>query len=279
MRLATRRRFVACLPTASTVVMFFAAGSIFASANVASAVPIEDGSIEFTAWAGSSDTTTVETDLFLDETIPRESRPTDTVTAYAEITDGALRMFVDPTGGVGLHDLRASVRDHYTIVGATPGQPVSLTATLQMDGDLATSSVASGTARIVATIAGDFQSDGFPFDPSPYIPNPFGSVGGTFVDQFLNPGETQPFAFELSAPLEGLSVGDSFTLAYSVAMQTVSHMRIDALNTATVSFDLPPGITLQSQNGFGTAVPEPASATIAWAALACLTFTRRRHTR
>ena len=147
----------------------------------------------------------------------------------------------------------------------------------QVEGDLATSSVASGTATIGATIAGDFQTDGFPFDPSPYIDNVFGSVGGTFVNQFLNPGEAQPFSFELSAPLEGLAVGDSFTLAYSIVMQTASHMRIDATNTATVSFELPAGVTLVSENGFGTiGVPEPGACGVAVAALGSLLLRRRR---
>jgi len=268
MRFAARVFSLVCLPIA------------LLAGNFASAAPVADGRIIFVPWSNQE---VISANLFLDETIAEVGDPDSFSHGFAEITGGAIRMSLENgSGGGAFHDLHAVVRDHYTILGSNPGEPVALSVTFHVDGALSKVAVGQGQGQgfgdVIATIGGDLPANptGLLPQQSPHI-QPFGTVGERVLDAAVDPGEPLPFSSDLSTPLVGLNVGDTFTLAYRISLGNANPVTLDLTNTGTVSFDLPAGITLQSQNGFGgTVVPEPATGVLALAVLLCLPWRRDR---
>ncbi|MDJ0788654.1 MAG: hypothetical protein QNK05_17740 [Myxococcota bacterium] len=233
-------------------------------ASPAFAVPIEDARIAMTTQytTGFPDNTIrAFTDLPLTTVdSPDPGFPNRYHTASAEVVDGAIRLYSEGEGDTRI--LQAMVRDTYTVVGATAGTPVALTVSLHIEGDV---DVIQGhplfptSGNVDGLIGGDFFGDSpFEISGSPLIAGPGRAVtGGTF----LFPNGPNPIDLTASAVV-GTRVGDTFTLAYAVGLNMRGTVTADFTNTATVSFDLPPGVSLTSVNGFGTSVPEPSAAAL-----------------
>lgn len=240
---------------APRILVFSLAAAGLLIASPARAVLIEDAEIEFLSNFGGGTLQTIEADTFLSETIVHPDFPTDYHTAFAEITNGAIRMSL--YGNTVIRELHAGVRDTYTVQGAAVGTPVTLNVQLDIDGEFSTDAFLGNSATVVGKIAGDLPfGSGFLAQPSPHIPG-FGRVSGS-VHESLVQGEVFPVHLSVSTPVN-VEVGETFILSYAISLTHAGDdMLADFTNTGTVSFELPEGVSLTSTNGFGT-IPEPSA--------------------
>ena len=239
----------------------------------ATAVPIEDARIQLRIQEDDGSFLHFDADTLLQETVPRPEDPARATVAFAEIVGGAMRARLQDDAWV-YSNVKTAVQDHYTLQGGSPGESVALTVRLEVDGQVSSTSF-PGAYFAEARIGGGVSS-GFDVSllPSPFIP--FGSQG-QWTSGAVFPGETDDILVVAETVINAI-VGDPFTLGYMMNVDIGGgDLLADYTNTATVSFDLPPGITLTSANGFGTSVPEPRMLLLAvTGAAGLLRFGRRR---
>lgn len=173
-----------------------------------------------------------------------------------------------------------SMRDVYTVHGAA-GEPFAITARLSIGGvansiwvanagkyflvnPYATAEIGSFNGTTGTLLEGDRVT---PYSPATTATWSFGTAIGAAVS----------VPFEVATSYTRLvQAGDAFEIGYG-ANTVVGVGEIDARHTAVISFDLPTGVWLTSQNGaiFGTPVPEPSARLLAGAGLLFLVLVRR----
>jgi hypothetical protein len=188
------------------------------------------------------------------------------VTGYAEILPGSVRTYM--RGATSSGSMHASFEDTYTIGGSAVG-PFDILVDLRVTGVIR--SVPFGTFGH-AIVVGSAQAEIGTFSPVTEISGTPLNEGFrvTAFDAASNavasfPTETSGIPFshliDITATytVQDVSVGGTFVLAFSVNTSFGS-AEIDLLNTGTISFDLPEGVTLTS--ALGLAVPEPGGLTL-----------------
>jgi hypothetical protein len=205
-----------------------------------------------------------------------------TATGYAEILPNRLRTYVISKSSSFMH---ASYVDTYT-VGGSAGGPVDITFQLHVLGTMST--VPSGPFFQLA--AGNVQAEIGTWSPDT-------EVSGTVINEGFR---VTPFPDQLSANADTgaitliaqgsvpvditasytktVNIGDVFDIAYCMRSATAKG-EIDLLNGGTISYILPPGVTLASAQA--QSLPEPATAmfiAIPAAAAAAAVLRRRRIT-
>ena len=209
------------------------------------------------------------------------------VTGFAEILPNRVRTWMRGLGSSGF--MHASFQDTYTVGGTATG-PFSITFSLRITGTAR--SVPSGPFQVISgaglsaeigTFFPDPTSGGDPINEQFRI-NPFSPATET---PLLIPTQSSTVApFEVPIDITatytktGVNVGDVFDIGYGVN-SAFSRAEIDLLNTGTISFALPEGVTLSSS--LAQSIPEPnAPALLAAACGLALTVRRplrgNRHT-
>jgi hypothetical protein len=194
---------------------------------------------------------------------------------YAEIMPNSVRTFLQANFTSFLH---ASFQDTYTVTGTATGTfdiPVSLRVTGTMRSQ---PHGVFGHILWSATVQAEIGT--FNPDPgigegnriTPFNPSTFTQAEFIGPDARPNPYEV-PVDITTNYTVQGVSVGDTFVLAYGVN-SAFAKGEIDLRNTGAISFVLPAGVTLTSS--LAQAIPEPnALALLA----ACLALTARRRQR
>ena len=193
---------------------------------------------------------------------------------YSEIMPNTTRTFLQGNFTSFIH---ASFQDTYTVGGTATGTfdiPVSLRVTGTMRSQ---PHGVFGHILYVATVQaeiGTFNPNPDALEPQRVTPFDAAALAQT---QFIGP-DARPSPYEVPVDITAtytktnVSVGDTFTLAYGVN-SSFAKGEIDLLNTGSIAFDLPPGVTLTSS--LAQAIPEPASAALLPLATALATAARR----
>lgn len=194
------------------------------------------------------------------------SYSTSWATSFAQAHPDSVHSYLAGWDAGGMH---VSMRDTYTVHGAEAGS-FEITARLAAEG-------------VASSIWSSVDSKYHLYSPSATVE--IGTFNGT-TDPLLEQFRITPFydgtpaattarweyaftfgayvsvPFEVStAYTKTVQSGDIFELGFGVN-PTLIQGELDLRNTALVSFDLPDGVWLTSQNGvvFGTPVPEPSAA-------------------
>ena len=203
------------------------------------------------------------------------------VTGFAEILPDRVRTWMRGLGSSGF--MHASFQDTYTVGGTATG-PFSITFSLRITGTAR--SVPSGPFQVISgaglsaeigtffpdpTSGGDAINEQFrinPFSPATeatlLIPTLSAAVGAPFE---------VPIDITATYTKTGVNVGDVFDIGYGVN-SAFSRAEIDLLNTGSITFDLPEGVTLSSS--LAQSIPEPNAALAAACSLALTAHRRRR---
>jgi hypothetical protein len=212
---------------------------------------------------------------------PPNGIPTTTITGtgtyatgFAEILPDRIRTFISSGLSVVMH---ASFVDTYT-VGGTAAGPVQISFELRVTGTMRTVQ----TGAFHQLLAGNVQAEIGTWNPDPTL-----VLEGSRVTPFVDQASAEARSAVVdrfvqdSVPLDitatytkTVNVGDVFDIAYCVRSAT-SKGEIDLLNTGTLAFVLPPGVTLTSS--LAQSIPEPAvgGALLAPAGLALVARRRR----
>lgn len=197
-------------------------------------------------------------------------------TGFAEILPTRIRMY--GSSGLSIH-MFASFQDTYT-VGGTAAGPFDITIQFRATGTMST--VQTGSFHQL--IAGNVQAEIGTFSPisdaggvplnETFRVTPFAdqaSAGATtaVIDRFVE--ATVPFDITATYT-KTVSVGDVFDIGYGLRAAT-SKGTMDLLDTGTISFVLPEGVTLTSS--LAQSIPEP-NAALALLAASGLALTARR---
>lgn len=191
---------------------------------------------------------------------------TSSATSFAQAYPDSVHTYLAGWEAGGMY---VSMRDTYTVHGAATGS-FAITAHLAAEG-VAKSIWSSGDSKYwlyypYATVEiGTFNATTDPlleqFRVTPFYDGTPGATTATWNYGYtIGPAVTVPFDVSTSYT-KTVQSGDIFELGYGVNT-TLIYGELDLRNTALVSFDLPDGVWLTSQNGavFGTPVPEPSSA-------------------
>ncbi len=226
---------------------------------------------------------------FFDATYtPVDSNPSFYLSPYAEIVPGEVRMAFDAQAHSGAFAfLSAAVRDFYVLDGTAvdlvpsqPGTQVSVPVSLHVTGvaDRTFFPPLGGPAgglHVSAIIGNDLAPTGGVTPHNPVIQEPAGQKSMGFYQIPIGEGPAHAdINFSVSTNLL-VTLGEQFQLAYAVVLQPTFGIDADLTDTATVNFDVGPGLTLTSTNGFGAPVPEPSSFVLLAAGLASLLVWRR----
>ncbi len=182
-----------------------------------------------------------------------------------------------------------AVADVYTVSGGTPGETLSFDAHFHVSGTMVTVPYPNplgdyaGSSRYSVS-AGLGLNGTNTTSGNPVIDLPF----GRFSQQvFVIHGPASPTSLRLEfaevtlddefvIPLT-VTVGDPFPLAFGLQVDHGTAIESNLLNTATVSFALPSGYSIDSVAGFGSAaVPLPPAALLFAPALLVLGAVRRQ---
>ena len=196
-------------------------------------------------------------------------------TGYAEIMPSTVRTFLQANFTSFMH---ASFQDTYTVGGTATGTfdiPVGLHVTGTMRSQPHGSFGHILWSATVQAEIGTFNPDPgigegnriTPFSPSTFIQAEF--IG---PDARPNPYEV-PVDITANYTVPGVKVGDTFVLAYGVN-SAFAKGEIDLLNTGSITFDLPEGVTLSSS--LAQSIPEPNALALPLAAACGLALTARR---
>lgn len=189
---------------------------------------------------------------------------TSSATSFAQAFPDSVHTYL---AGTDAGFMYVSMRDTYTVHGAAPGS-FTITARLAAEG------VANSIWRVdnywlyrpYATVEiGTFNATTDPlleqFRVTPFYDGTPGATTATW-EYGITIGSAVTVPFDVSTSYtKTVQSGDIFELGYGVNTTLITG-ELDLRNTALVSFDLPDGVWLTSQNGavFGTPVPEPSSA-------------------
>lgn len=178
----------------------------------------------------------------------------DPIVGGGSVEVGVLHGTIAATRGLGgglAANLYVDARDQFTVTGPTVGETISITAHLLAAGT-ASVQTASGTGKIEPYLGTGWDATyGGVTSFADYASDSTGYVANTVV----------PLAAEATYTFD-VDTGTSFQLSYGIRIYAAAYASgtttVDALNTATLSFDLPSGYTISSLGGFGA--PEPATA-------------------
>ena len=204
------------------------------------------------------------------------------VTGFAEILPDRVRTFMRGVGSSGF--MHASFQDTYTVGGTATG-PFNITFSLRITGTAR--SVPSGPFQVISGAGLSAEIGTFFPDPTSggdavneqFRINPFSPATETTL---LIPTQSAGVAAPFEVPIDitatytktGVNVGDVFDIGYGVN-SAFSRAEIDLLNTGSITFDLPEGVTLSSS--LAQSIPEPNAALALLAACSlALTAHRRR---
>lgn len=200
---------------------------------------------------------------------------TNSATGFAEILPDRVRTYI--VSNIS-STMNASFQDTYTVGGSAAG-PFDITFNLRVTGSMNT--VPAGPFHQV--IAGSVQARIGTFNPDPLV-NENIRVAAFNAGADVTTGHqtlSQPVATPGSIPVDvtatytktGVNVGDVFDIGYQV-QSAFSKGEINLLNTGSISFVLPAGVTLTSS--LAQSIPEPNSALALLAACSLAASARRR---
>lgn len=207
---------------------------------------------------------------------------TSSATSFAQAFPNSVHTYL---AGTDAGFMYVSMHDTYTVHGAVPGS-FAITAHLAAEG-VANSIWWLGKYwlyRPYATVEiGTFSSstaDPFleQFRITPFYDGTPSATTATWEYAItIGPAVSVPFSVSTSYT-KTVQSGDVFELGYGVNTVLIVG-ELDLRNTALISFDLPDGVWLTSQNGavFGSPVPEPSSALLLAFGLPGVYLAWRRH--
>lgn len=182
--------------------------------------------------------------------------------------------------------LEVSMRDVYTVHGSATA-PFAITARLSVDA-LAESIWVANVKKYYLMYAyataeiGSFNTSTDPGFSEQFRITAFPGASATY--DAAEKTSSLPFSQAMhaqAAHTRTVAPGDTFELGYGINF-AITYGGIDALHSAHVDFDLPPGVWLTSANGavFGTPpVPEPPAVALMALGAVGLLMTRRRASR
>ena len=198
-------------------------------------------------------------------------------TAYAQILPTSISMY--SSSGLSIHHF-ASFQDTYT-VGGTAAGPFDITIQFRAAGSMST--VQTGSFHQL--LAGNVQAEIGTFSPisdaggvplnetfrvTPFADQPSAEARSPVIDRFVQ--ATVPFDI-MATYTKTVSVGDVFDIGYGLRAAT-SKGTMDLMDTGTISFVLPDGVTLSSS--LAQSIPEPNALALLGACCLALTARRRR---
>ena len=194
---------------------------------------------------------------------------TTSATGYAEILPNRIRTYIVSQLGAAMN---ASFKDTYT-VGGTAAGPFAITFQLHVTGVMKTFQVGS----FHQLLAGNVQARIGTFNSDPLV-NENVRVSAFDATTQADTGAQSLFV-QGSVPVDItasytktlVNVGDVFDIGYQIR-SAYSRGEIDLLNTGSISFILPEGVTLTSS--LAQSIPEPNA--MALLAASCLALTARR---
>ena len=197
---------------------------------------------------------------------------TSSATGYAEILPDRVRTYIVSNISCVMN---ASFQDTYTVTGNAAG-PFDITFQFRVTGSMNT--VPAGPFHQL--LGGNVQAKIGAFNPDPLVNENIrvqeynaGAVADTGPQNLFVQGSI-PVDIMATYTKTGLNVGDVFDVGYQVR-SAFSKGELDLRNTGTVSFIVPPGVTLSSS--LAQSVPEPNA--LALLAASCLAATARRRRR
>lgn len=205
------------------------------------------------------------------------SYSTSWATSFAQASPDSVHSYL---AGWDAGHLWVSMRDTYTVHGAARGS-FAVTAHLAADG--VANSIYSDVShsywlyRPSATVEiGTFNATTDPLLEQ-YRVTPFSDASTARWEYGIAIGAFVSVPIEVSTSYtKSVQVGDVFELGYGANLTLIDGV-IDTRNTAVISFDLPEGVWLTSQNGavFGSPVPEPSTPMLLVAGLLAIFLKRR----
>lgn len=275
---------------AMAVLLMLAAGAGLARPAGAVAIPMPTGStvwLHFGAAVCADGTTAVGNADCIASNQPGPNPPNgipsttftsgpSSVSIYAELLPDRVRSHLVSENPTGAAFLYASFLDTYTVHGMAAG-PFDITVHLSADGTAYSRPIGSDhmlSGQGVNLEIGTWNPVDTPILEQFRVTPTFaaGGWGGSTIVQGV------PFSVPIAATTSytlSTSAGSQFDLAYGVNVNLIRG-ELDLLSTATIWFDLPPGVWLTSLLGgtFGD-VPEPAAGAITALGLGLAACARR----
>jgi hypothetical protein len=198
-------------------------------------------------------------------------------TGFAEVLPTRIRMY--GSSGLSIH-MFASFQDTYT-VGGTAAGPFDITIQFRATGTMSTVQTGSFHQLLAGNVQAEIgtfspisDAGGVPLNESfrvtPFADQPSAEARSEVVDRFVQ--ATVPFDITATY-IKTVSVGDVFDIGYGLRAAT-SKGTMDLMDTGTISFVLPEGVTLSSS--LSQSIPEPNAMALLLAAACGLALRARR---